>query len=86
MTYSAGDITVVIETKLDVRDGAAWSQLDKAISRFAGPEDPNKPEEPEQERGSVEVLSPEDSGDDNDDSGEPLTQAYPLKDGSAIIS
>ena len=31
-----GEITVVIETKLDVRDGMAWSQLDKAIGRLEG--------------------------------------------------
>lgn len=36
----AGAITVVIETKLDVRDGAAWLQIDKAIHRLeGGPED-----------------------------------------------
>ena len=33
---NAGDITVVIETKLDVRDGAAWSQFDKAIHKLEG--------------------------------------------------
>lgn len=32
----AGGITVVIETKLDVRDGAAWTQFDRAIHRLEG--------------------------------------------------
>ena len=34
-----GDITIVLETKLDLRDGAAWSQLDKAIGKLEGGED-----------------------------------------------
>lgn len=35
-----GDITVVIETKLDVRDGEAWSRLGKAIHQIEGGQAP----------------------------------------------
>lgn len=31
-----GEITAIIDTKLDVRDGTAWSQFDKAINRLEG--------------------------------------------------
>ena len=36
MILRPGDITVILETKLDVRDGVAWSQFDKAINRLEG--------------------------------------------------
>jgi len=32
----AGDITVVLEVKVDLRDGAAWGTLDRVITRFEG--------------------------------------------------
>jgi len=47
----AGDITVVIETKLDLRDGAAWSQIDKAINRLEGGEGAENGEEGGELRG-----------------------------------
>lgn len=33
---NAGDIEIILETKLDVRDGQAWSQIDKALDRLEG--------------------------------------------------
>ena len=60
---STGDITVVIETKLDLRDGAAWSQFDKAINRLEGGE------------GGVDLQDREEGGElrggSDDDSSEP---------------
>ena len=67
--FRPGDITVILETKLDVRDGAAWSQFDKAINRLeGGAEVPAGAAAATQENGGP---SPGDSEDDLPDAGEP---------------
>lgn len=50
-----GDISLVIEAKVDLRDGAAWSQFDRAINRLEGGAPSG---------GSPEAVTPYDSEDD----------------------
>ncbi|KAK9842538.1 hypothetical protein WJX81_005057 [Elliptochloris bilobata] len=77
-----GGITIVLEVKVDLRDGAAWGTLDRVITRFEGAATAAAAADPSANPALASAFSPGDSDADSevDSAGAPSAEGLGIRD------